>query len=137
MRDQQRDWIRRRNACGNQVPCIAQAYDQRIGQLRALSGGPSQQVATFAPPQRTVGAPVSPSFACDGKLSRIEQAICDDPALAQRDRDLAALYKIARARPGIADGQRAWIRIRNGCNDVACIARAYDQRIGELRTSLR
>jgi uncharacterized protein len=134
LRDQQRDWMRRRNACGNLVPCLANAYDQRIGQLRALSGG--QQVATLAP-QRTVGPAVSPSFACGGKLTRIEQAICDDPALAQRDRDLATLYKTTRGRPGIADGQRAWIRMRNACNDAPCIARAYDQRIGELRAASR
>lgn len=138
LRDQQRDWIRRRNACGSLVPCIAQAYDQRLAQLQALSGGgPPQQVATMAPPQRALNTPVSPSFTCGGKLSRVEQAICDDPALALRDRDLDALYKTARARPGIADGQRNWMRMRNACSDVACIARAYDQRIGELRASLR
>jgi uncharacterized protein len=136
LRDQQRDWIRRRNACGNLVPCLVNAYDQRIGQLRALSGGSPQQVATLAP-QRALNTPVQPSFACEGKLSPIEQAICSDPALAQRDRDLDALYKTARARPGIADGQRAWIRMRNACPDAACIARAYDQRIGELRAALR
>jgi uncharacterized protein len=137
LRDQQRDWMRRRNGCGSLVPCLANAYDHRIAQLRTMSGAP-QQVATHAPaPQRTVGAPVTPSFSCGGKLTRVEQAICDDPALAQRDRDLAALYKVARARPGIADGQRTWIRTRNACPDAACVARAYDQRIGELRTSLR
>lgn len=134
LRDQQRDWIRRRNGCGSLVPCLANAYDHRIAQLRAMSGG--QQVAAHAPPQRTVAA-VSPSFACDGKLSRVEQAICDDPALAQRDRDLDALYKAARSRPGIAEGQRSWIRSRNDCTDAACIARAYDRRIGELRAALR
>ena len=136
MRDQQRDWIRRRNACGNLVQCIAQTYDQRIAQLQTMSGGAPQQMATLAP-QRTVGAPVNPSFACSGKLSRVEQAICSDPALAQRDRDLDALYRVARARPGVADGQRAWIRGRNACTDAACVARAYDQRIGELRAALR
>jgi uncharacterized protein len=134
LRDQQRDWIRRRNGCGSLVPCLANAYDHRIGQLRAFSGGTPQQVAVAA--QRTV-APVSPSFACNGKLSRVEQAICGDPALAQRDRDLDALYKAARARPGVADGQRAWIRMRNACTDAPCIARAYDRRIGELRAALR
>jgi uncharacterized protein len=135
LRDQQRDWIRRRNGCGSLVPCLANAYDHRIAQLRALSA-PSQQVATLAP-QRTLGAPVQPSFACAGKLSRVERAICNDPSLAQRDRDLDALYKAARARPGVADGQRSWIRGRNACADAACIARAYDQRLGELRAALR
>lgn len=132
--DQQRDWIRRRNGCGSLVPCLANAYDHRIGQLRAISGG-APQVAVAA--QRTVAIPAGPSFACSGKLSGVEQAICDDPALAQRDRDLDALYKQARARPGVADGQRAWIRMRNACTDGACIARAYDRRIGELRAVLR
>jgi uncharacterized protein len=139
LRDQQRDWIRRRNACtqsGSQPQCIAQAYDQRLAQLQAMAGGPPQQVATLAP-QRTLGPPVQPSFPCGGKLTRVEQAICNDPALAQRDRDLAALYQSARVRPGVAEGQRAWIRMRNACTDTACVARAYDQRIGELRAALR
>jgi uncharacterized protein len=54
-----------------------------------------------------------------------------------RDSDLDALYKAARARPGIADGQRAFIRGRDAWTDAACIARAYDLRIGELRAALR
>jgi uncharacterized protein len=141
LRDQQRDWIRRRNACtasGNMPHCIAQAYDQRIAQLRAMSGGAPVQVAAVAPPpQRTVGAPVSPSFACSGRLTRVEQAICSDPALAQRDRDMDALYRLARSRPGVAQGQRAWIRLRNACTDTDCVARIYDRRIGELRAALR
>ena len=138
LRDQQRDWMRRRNACGSQPHCIAQAYDQRIAQLQAMSGGPPQQVAAVAPPpQRNVGAPVTPSFACSGKLTRIEQAICDDPALAQRDRDLAALYRLARLHPGVTQGQRNRMRLRNRCTDAPCVARAYDQRIGELRAALR
>jgi uncharacterized protein len=118
--------------------CIAQAYDQRIAQLRAMSGGAPVQVAAVAPPpQRTVGAPVSPSFACSGRLTRVEQAICSDPALAQRDRDMDALYRLARSRPGVAQGQRAWIRLRNACTDTDCVARIYDRRIGELRAALR
>ncbi|HWV40711.1 caspase family protein [Pseudorhodoplanes sp.] len=139
LRDQQRAWIGQRNGCGNAVPCIAQAYDQRIAQLQAMSGGAQQQIATLTPPppQRTVSPQVTPSFACTGRLTQVEQAICNDPALAQRDRDLDALYKAARARPGVATGQRSWIRLRNACADTACIAQAYDRRIGELRAALR
>ena len=107
-----------------------------IGGWRGARGD-ARSLSARSAAQRTVAAPVSPSFACSGKLTRVEQAICDDPALAQRDRDLDALYKLARARPGIADGQRVWIRNRNACTDAPCIARAYDQRIGELRAALR
>ncbi len=137
LRDRQREWIRLRNGCGSLLPCLANAYDHRIGQLLAMSGGVPQRIAVAATPQRTVDAPVSPSFACSGKLSRVERAICDDPALAERDRDLDALYQRARARPGAKQAQRAWIRGRNACKDTACIARAYDRRIGELRDALR
>jgi len=63
--------------------------------------------------------------------------ICTDPALADRDNRLNDVYKQARSRPRIAEGQRVWIRIRNACADPACIARAYDTRIGELRAALR
>jgi uncharacterized protein len=135
LRDQQRDWIRLRNGCGSLVPCLANAYDHRIGQLQAMFG--AQQVAAFSPPQRAIGAPVQPSFSCSGKLSRVEQAICTDPVLAGRDRDLAALYKAVQSRAGVVKAQRNWIRIRNACTDTACIAREYDRRIGELRAALR
>jgi uncharacterized protein len=135
LRDQQRDWIRRRDGCGSLVPCLANAYNHRIGQLQAMSG--AQQIATLSPPQRAIGAPVRPSFSCSGKLSRVEQAICNDPALAQRDRELVLLYKAAQSRPGVTQAQRNWIRNRNTCTDVACIAREYDRRIGELRAAPR
>lgn len=130
LRDRQREWIRQRNACGTDSGCIARVYDARLVQLQ---GGAAAQVATLPEPStRAATANVAPSFACSGPLSNVERMICGDPALAERDRRLDAVYKQVRARPGVAETQRAWIRIRNACADAACIARAYDSRIGEL-----
>lgn len=135
LRDRQREWIRQRNACGTDAGCIARAYDARLAQLQ---GGAAPQVAAL--PETATRAPaanVAPSFPCSGSLSNVERMICADPALAERDNRLNDIYKQARSRPGVPDAQRAWIRVRNACADPACIARAYDTRIGELRAALR
>jgi uncharacterized protein len=135
LRDRQREWIRQRNTCGTDAGCIARAYDARLAQLQ---GGAAPQVAAL--PETATRAPaanVAPSFPCSGSLSNVERMICADPALAERDNRLNDIYKQARSRPGVPDAQRAWIRVRNACADPACIARAYDTRIGELRAGLR
>lgn len=79
-----------------------------------------------------------PSFDCAAKLSSNEAIICGDPALANLDRQLGTLYAARRdaaagaARTAIVDGQRAFLKTRNACKDVACIAAAYTARLGAL-----
>lgn len=136
LRDRQREWIRQRNGCGTDAGCIAQAYDARLAQLQG-GAAPAQVAALPEAPTRAATAHVAPSFSCSGSLTSVERMICADPALAERDNRLSDVYKQARSRPGVAEGQRVWIRLRNACSDPACIARAYDVRIGELRAALR
>lgn len=79
-----------------------------------------------------------PSFDCAAKLSLVEQRICDDPRLAQLDDQVAARYAAVRdaadaaERPGLIDGQRKFLRLRNACRDATCIADAYTDRLAEL-----
>jgi uncharacterized protein len=35
LRDQQRDWLRRRAACGGSEPCLISQYEERIPELKA------------------------------------------------------------------------------------------------------
>lgn len=142
LRQSQRDWLARRNACGSLTAslassCVTLIYEDRIAELR---GAPN--VVAAATPQvastRVVGPP---SFDCGGKLSAVETAICGDVGLSGRDRNLADLFKrISQslepaARQLFLEGQRAWVRVRNQCqnpNMVGCLNSIYDRRIAEL-----
>ena len=139
LRQSQRDWLTRRNACGALTAslassCVTLIYEDRIAELRGAPDPAATQVAAT----RAVGPP---SFDCNGKLNAVESAICADGGLSGRDRNLTDLYKrISQsldpaARQLFLDGQRAWIRIRNQCqnpNMVACLSSVYDRRIAEL-----
>jgi uncharacterized protein len=93
-----------------------------------------------------LAAAAEPSFACTGKLTPTEAAICNDDGLAALDRALAAAFKVkldaiaagtAHAddddRDAVAITQKAWIAHRNECGpDRACIRKAYTIRTGTL-----
>lgn len=78
-----------------------------------------------------------PSFDCAHAGTATEHAICGSVALAQKDRQIAALYKDALAQsrlPGdIRARQRAWIEERDRCSgSETCLAHSMDTRIAEL-----
>jgi uncharacterized protein len=97
-------------------------------------------------PSLRLAAAAEPSFACTGKLTPTEAAICRDDDLAALDRALAAAFKAkldaiaagtAHAddddRDAVAITQKAWIAHRNECGpDKACIRKAYAIRTGTL-----
>jgi len=151
LRSVQRDWLTQRRGCEREpddriAACIAQAYDQRIAELQRLTGGLTQLSnlrSTTAPPSAPPVAAIRPSFDCAGETGIIERTICADTSLAARDRRLADLYTQLRKRVDSAsaralrDAQRVWLRQRNQCRNrgagiKACLADAYDRRIGEL-----
>lgn len=80
------------------------------------------------------------SFDCDAdSLSRIEKTICGRDDLGALDSEMADTYRrmlsLARAPADEAASQRRWLALRNRCNDVACIARTYRDRLVELRAT--
>lgn len=108
----------------------------RIARLGALA------IACLAMAPRTADAAV-PSFDCDGARSQVEKLICGDDALAALDARLARRLARALARAdadkvaGLSAAQRAWrARMLKACAQAddprACVADAYDKRIGEL-----
>ncbi|MEL6288531.1 MAG: lysozyme inhibitor LprI family protein [Pseudomonadota bacterium] len=130
LRDEQRDWIQKRNDCGRDRQCLRQLYRTRIGDLRRLqSGGDDNFQAT-----------ASPSFDCSSADRRAEQAICRSDRLAQLDRELATLYdevragiRTSRTRRELASDQRDWLRDRNDCErNRRCIREKYQERIANL-----
>ncbi|MFC7048221.1 lysozyme inhibitor LprI family protein [Emcibacter nanhaiensis] len=88
--------------------------------------------------------PVTPSFACGGKLSRLESAICSKPGLAIYDRELSRAYGKLRGRDDIGaqmkKSQVDWIgwrtrecrRYKEDFQLNACIARTTRARIRYL-----
>jgi uncharacterized protein len=77
------------------------------------------------------------SFDCRKAGTAIEKMICGDQRLSALDEALASSFKEAmRTNPGTArPAQLEWLKQRNACQDVACVAAAYQSRISDLRSS--
>ncbi|WP_064748129.1 lysozyme inhibitor LprI family protein [Lysobacter antibioticus] len=87
----------------------------------------------------------APGFDCRHARSAVEQRICASDELSRRDAELNGLYRQIQAETAgidgasgrridpLAAGQAAWLARRDACADEACLLRAYDRRIAELR----
>lgn len=114
---------------------------QSIGFLFVLYflGGSFGGAQAFTPADAV--ATHQPSFSC-ASPSALEALICADPALADRDRDMAVLYAAARAGAlgtGVSQeehAQRIWLKSRNDeCakgDARRCLTIEYDARLNEL-----
>ena len=78
----------------------------------------------------------APSFDCARASSPVERIVCADPALAEADRLLAAVYSKARRTAGMRRDQREWLARRDSCANPACIAFSYEDRTTELMNDL-
>jgi uncharacterized protein YecT (DUF1311 family) len=102
------------------------------------AAAPAQVLAAPLPAVAPAAAPAGPSFDCVKATHATEKMVCADPELAGLDVALSLAYR--RARDAAADKDRLrqeqlrWLResIRP-CADKACLARAYRQRLAELR----
>jgi len=78
------------------------------------------------------------SFDCSKATSKIEKIICGDNELSKLDDQLNSNYKISLQEETDPDAlrhfQKAWMKVRNACPDVACIKLAYEKRISDLST---
>lgn len=76
------------------------------------------------------------TYDCGRATGRVERLVCATPELSTLDDELGEVHAEqpregedgARAR----DAQRAWLRARDGCADVACVRASYELRIEEL-----
>ena len=92
--------------------------------------GPASVPASAAPP--------SPSFDCAKATHTTEKMVCADRELAGLDVELSQAYRRARDQSGDRDRLRQeqlrWLReSMRPCPDRDCLARAYRQRLAELR----
>jgi uncharacterized protein len=100
-----------------------------------LSDVPSR--AAEPAPAATGNATVTkPSFDCTTAKSKVKLLICGNDDLAALDRQEDQLLRRARAKAVQPDAvnseQDFWISQRDACASVACLSRAYRQRIQEL-----
>lgn len=76
------------------------------------------------------------SFECSKATTKIEKIICGDTELSKLDDQLNSSYRISLQDENHADAirhdQKAWMKVRNACQDVACIKLAYEKRLSEL-----
>jgi uncharacterized protein len=128
--EEQRQWLKARNACSTDTACLSKQYTARIEKLKSSAGRSSRLSATQ----------FQTSFDCKTRNHPAEAAVCGDADLAQLDRDLDRLYtkevrRIANAqREALVSDQRQWVRDKNTCSaDVACLKVQYEARIQQLK----
>jgi uncharacterized protein len=73
------------------------------------------------------------SFDCGKAGTKVEHLICDNPEISKLDDELSVAYKTALQDDKQADStrqaQKQWMKERNGCADVGCVKRAYEERL--------
>lgn len=86
--------------------------------------------------------PTGPSFDCAKASTDLERLICDAPALAWWDRQMAGAYELAqlaadeKGRETLLTAQRLFLASRDKCAlDYACLVDSYAARIVELAPS--
>jgi uncharacterized protein len=81
------------------------------------------------------------SFDCGKATTDVEKIICGDDELSKRDDSLSEAYQEAlksearKTQPEdkIIESQRQWLKkVRNRCQNAACLKKAYETRIREL-----
>jgi len=83
----------------------------------------------------------SPAFNCAKASSKVEKMICGDSALSDADSVNADLYKevlhTADNPNQVKQEQRQWLKARNACQSLDCLANAYNSRYNQLEHERR
>lgn len=69
------------------------------------------------------------------KVKSVEWMVCNDRQLSKFDIDINNIYKIIKREfnsKNLKLEQRAWLKQKNRCEDIACIKKEYKKRIHEL-----
>jgi len=80
------------------------------------------------------------SFNCEQASTLVEKAICPERELSGLDDLLMQSYQQAAANSSdkktLKTTQLAWLKMRNQCQDVDCLKKAYEKRIASLDANL-
>ncbi len=117
-------------AGANLVGPVLLGYDDKAVELSPADMGALQTQIALS---KTLRA--NASFPCAKASTKIEMIICGEYAedLRTADREMAALYSVARAKsPAAVAAQNMWLAKRNACADQECLTKSYETRIGIL-----
>lgn len=84
-----------------------------------------------------------PAFAvidCSRAHTNTEKLLCSNSRLAEADQRLAFAFREALHRGvnprELMESQQVWMRdVRDACNEVECMLRAYEERTSELENA--
>jgi uncharacterized protein len=84
--------------------------------------------------------PLPAAIDCSRAKTNTEKLLCSNSRLQRADQRMALAFHEAinrGVRPELLmEGQRAWAHdVRDICNDVECMLKAYEERISELEDS--
>ncbi|MDO9268184.1 MAG: lysozyme inhibitor LprI family protein [Methylobacter sp.] len=80
------------------------------------------------------------SFDCAKAQTKVEKLICGNEQASQLDKEMQSAYQEAQAQEAdpvsLKTEQRQWLKMRDTCNDVACIIQVYRTRLASLKAML-
>jgi|GEM_PF-3184897 len=80
------------------------------------------------------------SFDCAKAQTKVEKLICGNEQASQLDKEMQSAYREAQAHAAdpvsLKTEQRQWLKMRDTCNDAACIIQAYRTRLVSLKAML-
>ena len=116
----------------------AAALPERVVRVEPAPPPPAPQPRATAPDVRHATAS-NPSFDCRKARARSERMVCADPRLASLDRAMSSLFysEMSNAdgttRAELRRSRDRFLAWRNRCPDESCVARAYEDRMAEIR----
>jgi len=132
MRLNQAEWIRARNFCRFDRPCLRRSYNNRINYLSMVIADLERR------------PDVEPSYNCKYAKLRSEKAICRSARLARLDVEGNELYKrsVREApskvmRDDLRSSESVWLKRRDRCGgNRSCLGNSYSNRIVYLENML-
>jgi hypothetical protein len=91
------------------------------------------------PPVTVASGAAAPSFNCRRARTRSERMVCADGSLAAEDRRMSAIFydkmarSDARTKSALRRSRDEFLRNRDRCSSSACVARAYEDRVAQIR----
>jgi uncharacterized protein len=85
------------------------------------------------------GPPAWSAIDCSRAKTGVDRLLCSSDRLARADQIMALAFRDAFQRTDrrdalLADQERWRKQVRDACNDVPCLMRAYEDRTSELET---
>jgi hypothetical protein len=127
-------------AAASHPPTTASAEPrQAVASTTSAAGDDEEEVAKSSGTRRSLAATKArPAFNCALATTNVENMLCEDVDLAERDRRVAAQYFALKRtlppglRSQLLESQRQFLDRRSGCQTRECLADLYEARLQRL-----